>query len=167
MSRFKFAALVIALTWILGGCAAEQYSQHSRERSAAPDTLALMTKEDVIDLSRAKVGDDVIISMMDASGSYFRLRTKDVVELADSGVSDKVISAMIKREEPRREVTGRGYYYYPPFYGYATYPFWDPWYPSVYLGFSPWYYWPSYRQVYIGHAGFRGPGVTRFGGRRR
>jgi hypothetical protein len=167
MSRSTSAAVVFALSLVLGGCAAEQYGQHGRERSAAPDTLALMTKEDVIDLSKAKVGDDVIISMLDASGSYFHLRTKDVVELADSGVSDKVISVMIKREGPRREMSGGGYYYYPPFYGYAMYPFWDPWYPSVYLGFSPWYYWPSYRPIYIGHAGFRGSGVRRFGVRRR
>jgi hypothetical protein len=134
-----------------------------------------MTKDDVIKLSQAGVGDDVIIRMLDASGSTFRLKTIDVVELADSGVSDRVISEMMQERERSKEgERSGGYFYYSPFYGFATYPFWDPWYPSVYLGSWPWYYRPIYRHVYVprfarsfDYHGLWGSGSSRSTGRHR
>ena len=173
MDRITIAAAAMSISLVLGGCAAGYHGSYIRGRSSEPDSLALMTKEDVIELSQAGVGDDVVISMLDASGSNFHLRTKDVVELADSGVSDRVISAMMKKREQFGEgESAPGYYYYSPFYGFAMYPFWDPWYSSIYLGSWPWYYRPIYRHVYvprlIGHFGaFRGSGIARSGGRHR
>jgi hypothetical protein len=175
MYRILVVAAGFGLILILGGCAPGRYGTYDRVRATGADSLALMTKEDVIKLSQAGLGDDVIIRMLDASGSTFRLKTKDVVELADSGVSDRVISEMMQvRERPKDDERSGGYFYYSPFYGFAMYPFWDPWYPSVYLGSWPWYYRPLYRHVYVprfaggfGDHGRRISGVARSAGRHR
>ena len=138
------AALVIALA--AGGCAPEYSRYHYRERPPVRDSLALMSKQDVIALSKARIGDNVIIGMINNSGSMFHLRTPDVIELADSGVSDSVISAMMKTDEPGGGgEPGRGYYAaYPPYYWWGVSPWWSPWYLSGYWGYWGGYYRPFY-----------------------
>jgi hypothetical protein len=178
MSLTKVAAVVLVSALMGVGCAPEHYAQRARKAPMPEDTLALMTNKDVIALSKAGVGDDVIIDMMDVSGSDFDLRTRDVVELADSGVSDKVISAMIKTGKLSQYADGSGgYYYYPPYYWDAGYPFWFPWYPAFYMGLSFRYYSPLYgHRLYAPFYGFRGyrgyygghwSGGYHSGGRRR
>jgi hypothetical protein len=168
------AAIVLACSLASAGCVSGQYARYDRERFARADTLDLMTKEDVIALAKAKVSDDVIISQMKASGSYFHLSTQDIVDLANAGVSDKVIDAMIK-SEPAEEGSGR-YNYYPSYAWYAGLPYYyDPWYPTFYLGFA--YRYPFYahrvfapRYSFFGHRGFYGGhgfGGMRTGGRHR
>lgn len=181
MKHVAIAAIVFACSLAGAGCATERYGQYHRGRYAtAADTLDMMTKDDVIALSKAKVSDDVIIDQIEVTGSYFELSTQDIVDLANAGVSDKVIGTMIKTDEPSRH--GRrtdGYYYYPPYsWWYSGYPYY-PWYPSFYLGFSYRYYHPfySHRNVFprynfgghgfYGGGGGRGYGGTRSGGRHR
>lgn len=56
--------------------------------------------QDIKDMSKAGVRDDVIISQIQATGSEFHLTTADIIDLKNSGVSQKVINAMIKSGNP-------------------------------------------------------------------
>jgi hypothetical protein len=165
MKGATIAVIVLAFSVMSAGCMSERYVQYHRYRSSRPDTLAVMTKQDVISLSQAKVGDDVIISQIKASDSHFQLTTQDILDLVNAGVSDKVIDAMIKTGgTPEKVESSGGYYYYPPYYWYAGYPYWYPWYSPVYLGLSFGYYRPFYgSHAFHGGRGFGGRG---FGGRR-
>jgi hypothetical protein len=178
MKQIGIVAVVLACSLAGSGCSSERDAYRTRGQAAIVDTLALMTKQDVIALSKAGVGSDVIIGMMHASDSYFHLRTRDVIQLADSGVSNRVIGAMINPEEPSLYAdSSGGYYYTPPYYWYAGYPYWYPWYSPFYFGFSAGYYRPFYfprlqavPHGFSGHHGFyRGYGFGSFraGGRRR
>jgi hypothetical protein len=101
--------------------------------------------------------------MLATSHSWFQLKTQDVLDLKNAGVSDNVINAMIVSNEPPIEgdrYTQDGYYYYLPYYWYGYYPYWS--YPPFYFGQSYWqyyfhqYYLPSYisRPIH-GGGGFR------------
>jgi hypothetical protein len=137
-----------------------------------------MTTQDVIALSKARVGDNVIINMIDNSGSAFHLRTPDVLALADSGVSDTVISAMMRTDEPwgGGEEPGRYFAGYPPYYWWGASPWLSPWYFSSYWGgywggfYRPYYYHRAYTPN-IGGFRYRsygaGGGGYRAQGRRR
>jgi hypothetical protein len=63
----------------------------AQDRKAGKD----MTVDDVIELSRSDVGDDVILSQIEASGVVFKLTVDDILELKKAGVSDRVITYMI------------------------------------------------------------------------
>lgn len=65
--------------------------------SVAPKTLS---NSDVIDLSKAGFGADVIIEKINLTATAFKLEVSDMVELRKAGVSDAVIQAMIKRVQP-------------------------------------------------------------------
>lgn len=60
--------------------------------SAGAETL---TNEQVIQLSRAGLSDDVIVAKIRASDAAFQLAADDLVDLKKSGVSSPVISAML------------------------------------------------------------------------
>jgi hypothetical protein len=135
----SFALLVIALG--IFGCSSERYAQNNRSHSMRRDTLRMMTRQDVINLSKAGVSDSLIISMMDATDTWFELKPQEVIDLKNAGVSENVISAMM--EQPSKQSgqssgqTATGYYVYPPYYWYyGYYPYWYS-YPrfSVSLGF--------------------------------
>jgi len=155
------AVLVIGLA--AAGCAPEYSSYRYREHRPVRDSSMLMTKQDVIALSKAKIGDQVIVDMLRRSGSTFVLRTPDVIELADSGVSDTVISAMMKGDElwGGGGPPPRAYAWYPPYYydsyWWSTYPWWSPWYLSGWYGYWGGFYRPYYS--YRGHAPYYGGGV--------
>ena len=176
MNRMTIAAIVLACSLVGAGCMSERYAYRSRGRAHMGDSTAVMTNHDVIALSKSRVGDNVIINLMNVSNTNFQLRPQDVVALADSGVSDSVISAMINsgdRQESGHET--RGYSYYPPYAWYAGLPYWYPWYPwysSFYLGYGVRYYRPAYfhrfyTPYYGGHGrvGFSGGGRSFGGGR--
>lgn len=151
------AVVAVAAMCVLGasGCTSERYTTHARR--SEQDSLAMMTKEDVIALTKAGVGNNVILGMINSTGSTFRLYTPDVIELADSGVADTVIHAMLhadgsSRKEERRTAAG---YYPPDYYWWWGYPYYDPWY------WSPYYAWPGPYYGVRMYGGFHG------GGRRR
>ena len=123
---------------------------------SAPTASAFGTK-DVIKMTRDGVADSLIIQKIEYSGKTFRLDADDIHALQEGGVSDEVISAMLRTESQDRRDDYYGYGYdYPPYY----YP-----YSRVYLGFGfyghyghyghygyPYYggyrYYPRYRSYY-------------------
>lgn len=181
MNRMTFAAIVLACSLVGAGCASERYAYRTRQHAHMADSTAIMTNHDVIALSKSRVGDNVIINLINVSPTNFQLRPQDVVMLADSGVSDTVISAMINVDNRQASGEGgRGYAYYPPYYWYAGVPYWYPWYPwysSFYFGFGSRFYRPAYYSRWYapyygvhGRAGFYGGrsfGGGRAGGGRR
>lgn len=62
---------------------------------------AAMETEEVVRLTKAQVGDEVIIAQMKAAGARFALTTDEIVRLKREGVSDAVIKAMIESAPPR------------------------------------------------------------------
>lgn len=131
-----------------------------------PAAARAMTIQDVMDLARSGVGDEVIVSQIDASDQVFTLTVQDILDLKKAGVSDRVITYMINTgkgtgqpaagtsEQPAAE-SGTGvdryhtsvdtYYRDLDDSGWNVYLSWgfgryyDPWY---------WDYWPSYRWYY-------------------
>jgi hypothetical protein len=178
MNRTTAGLAVLVFAFAAAGCVPEYSRYRYRERPPVRDSLALMSKQDVIALSKAKIGDDVIISMIRNSGSTFHLRTPDVIELADSGVSDTVLSAMMRTDEPWGGGEERGRYdaTYPPYCWWGASPWWSPWYFSSYWGgywggsYRPYYYNRLYAP-YNGGIRYRssggGGGGYRAMGRRR
>jgi len=73
----RLVAALFALAWI---------------PSVSAETL---TNQQVIQLSRAGLGDDVIIAKIRASEAGFQLTADDLIELKKSGVTSQVISAML------------------------------------------------------------------------
>jgi hypothetical protein len=57
--------------------------------------------DDVLKLSRAQIGDEIILNYVKNSGTIYNLGANDIVYLKTAGVSDKVISAML---DQRRRV---------------------------------------------------------------
>lgn len=55
--------------------------------------------QDIKDMSKAGIKDDVIISQIHATNSKFYLTTADIVDLKNSGVSQRVINAMVRTTE--------------------------------------------------------------------
>jgi hypothetical protein len=55
-----------------------------------------LTNEDVIRLNKAGLGDSVIIEKMKATPRAYKLGTADLVTLKRAGISDQLISAMLK-----------------------------------------------------------------------
>lgn len=52
--------------------------------------------DDIKQMTRAGIKDDVIISQIKATDSHFQLTSDEIIELKDYGVSQKVINAMIR-----------------------------------------------------------------------
>jgi hypothetical protein len=55
--------------------------------------------DDVLKLSRAQIGDEIILNYVKNSGTIYNLGANDIVYLKTAGVSDKVISAMLDQRK--------------------------------------------------------------------
>jgi hypothetical protein len=180
----KIVLLVgLAVSFVATGCMTGYYAHRERGQMVAEDTLLApaMTIDDVIALAKDSVSDDVIISQIKATDSYFRLTTDDILTLKKAGVSQRVITAMIQTSQNPQPARRRSVYapmYYPYWssywYPYAWYPYswyyWPTWYPSVYLGYSHYggYYGGRYGgHISVGRAGGHGAAGHRSGGARR
>jgi hypothetical protein len=150
------AGLMISL--LTTGCMSGYYAHRENKQVMEADSLLPppMTVDDVIDLAKDSVGDDVIIAQMKATESYFQLTNNDIRDLKKNGVSDRVISAMIKTaDQPKSSNRRVAIYPYPDYYWYPYAGYYGPWYSPVYVGFS-------YRGGFIGGhrmvagRGFRG-----------
>ena len=92
-----------ALGAIAGGMIGHSMDQSKRDKLARenPETLRRveqgqpLTLSDVKALSKAGVGDDIIISQIRNSRSAYRLVTTEIIELKEAGVSERVIDFMI------------------------------------------------------------------------
>ena len=121
----KRSLSIVAMALLVFGSVGCGYTSLRRPEQAAPDKNP-MTVSDVIVLSKASVGDSVIIAQIHATQSVFALDNKDIIALKNAGVSEKVIAAMIKSND-RRSKRDSSYVYVP-------YPYYR--YPSSYWGFS-------------------------------
>lgn len=59
-----------------------------------------VTARDLVELSRAGLGDDVLIALIASDGTVFHLTAEDVRSLHGRGLSDKVIVAMLNTALP-------------------------------------------------------------------
>jgi len=99
-----------------------------------------VSMQDVIYLTKHKLGSEVIIKHIRATNSRFSLTTEDIVNLKDAGVDDEVIGYMVDLSAPQRpfaeEYTGSGY----PVFSFSLQPplFFTPFHGeySVYDGQS-------------------------------
>jgi len=55
--------------------------------------------DDVLKLSRAQIGDDVIINYIKNSGTIYNLASSDIVYLKSAGVSERVINTMLDQKK--------------------------------------------------------------------
>lgn len=122
MGRYICLIGIVIIAFTVTGCYSQYGTQYSREE-IPPDSTA-MSIDDVIKLSKEGLSDDVIISQLHTTYSYFALSTDDIVELKNDSVSEKVINAMIKSSEAVKDsrMTQR-------YYG-------NPWYSSIYFGLN-------------------------------
>jgi hypothetical protein len=65
--------------------------------SSAPKAL---TNADVIDLTAAGIGEQIIIDKINGAASAFTLETTDLIALKKAGVSDAVVQAMMHKNAP-------------------------------------------------------------------
>jgi outer membrane lipoprotein SlyB len=89
-----------ALAGGLIGNAADR-EQEARLKAEAPQTYVRvdqgqpLTLADVKALAKAGISEDVIIAQLGSSHTVFHLSSADIIDLRDSGVTDKVIDYMI------------------------------------------------------------------------
>jgi outer membrane lipoprotein SlyB len=92
-----------AIGAITGGLIGSSMDEQQREylRQQAPQTYVRVEQNqplavaDVKALAQAKVSDDLIISQIRASHTVYHLSVADIIDLRNSGVSEKVIDFMI------------------------------------------------------------------------
>ena len=73
-------------------CCIATAQQHPTEVYLGP---APMTVNDVIKLTRAHVGEEVILQQLRQNNKHFVLSSNDLIRLKNAGVSDRVVQAMI------------------------------------------------------------------------
>lgn len=61
--------------------------------------------EDVLKLSRAQVGDEIILNYIRNSGTIYTLGPQEIVYLRNQGVSDRVVNAMIDQRRVVAQAT--------------------------------------------------------------
>jgi len=116
--------------------------------SFAPPGASAFGVKDILKMNADGIADSLIILKIENSGKTFHLNADDMHALQKAGVSDEVISAMLRTEgRDRDEDYGyRGYY---PYYSYPYYP-----YSHVFLGFGYRHYYSPYYGYY---GGYRAP----------
>ena len=64
---------------------------------AFPKPAAAVTVQDLVELTRAGLGDDVLVALVETSGAVYSLTTQEIIELKVAGVSERVIVVMLKQ----------------------------------------------------------------------
>jgi hypothetical protein len=104
--------------------------------------------KDVVAMRRDGVDDSLIVQKIVYSGTIFHLSARDIGTLRSAGVSDEVISRMLKTEARQ--------------YGSYAHPYWGPYYYPHYRSYyMPYFYGPYYPRVSVGlrygySGGYRG-----------
>jgi hypothetical protein len=78
-----------ARTFAVGACAVLLMG-------ATPGTAWAVSTRDLIELSKAGLGDEVLVALIEADGTVFNLDAPRILELRAEGVSERVITAMLK-----------------------------------------------------------------------
>jgi len=100
------AGLVLAMALPLAGYAQTNYDPYAAQTTAntAPSAVAARplaapsNVNEVVKLSSAGLGNDVVLSFVNGSQSLYNLSADDIVHLKDSGVSPAVITAMLNHD---------------------------------------------------------------------
>lgn len=105
VSVLVFAAATCALSSRLAVGADTQEPSTPKADAGAPATTTDPAQlshgaQDILKLSRAKVGDDVIVAFIKGGNRRFELTASEIVQLRNEGVSDRVLAAMVNKESP-------------------------------------------------------------------
>jgi len=68
--------------------------------AGTPRIASAVSTRDLIELSKAGLGDEVLVALIEADGTVFNLDAPKILELRGAGVSERVITAML-RNAPR------------------------------------------------------------------
>ena len=63
-----------------------------------------VTLRDIVDLTKAGLGDDVLLALIDVDGGVFNVDTETLTQLKAAGVSEKVIVALVRSGRARLAV---------------------------------------------------------------
>jgi len=69
------------------------------DRSAAPD--AVLTNADIVQMQKARLSEEIILSKIGTSTSNFNTGTQDLIRLKEAGVNDNIINAMVQKSGRR------------------------------------------------------------------
>jgi hypothetical protein len=61
-----------------------------------PDPAWAVSTRDLIELSKAGLGDEVLVALIEADGTVFNLDAPRILELRAAGISERVITAMLR-----------------------------------------------------------------------
>ena len=115
----RSAALLGAGTGALVGNSQDKQDQRRQDAViAATNAQAArqMSLTDIVQLTQQKVPDTIIVNQMNTSGSWFDLRTDDILYLRQQGVSDYIVSQMQVRRTPTAVIVQpRPRYVYDPY----------------------------------------------------
>lgn len=138
MKRILWIAAALTL-WIAGS-------------AMTPRSAWAFGVKDVIAMHQSDIPDSLIEAKIAHSATRFDLDVKDLRALKRAGVSDEVISAMLRTED-----RGQGAVYY----GGRYWPYAPEWSVGLGFGFDPWFYgyhgFSGYRP-YRGFVRYRAPG---------
>lgn len=137
MNILNRSILILSAILLFAGCA-----------SFAMINKRAVSIEEIIEMSQANVGCDVIIRQIDSTNSRFKLSSNDIVYLKKANVDEDVIERMI-------ETGTEPYYDYNYYYGYHYYPY--NYYPYNSMYFSHRYGYP-YINPYI----YRRPAIRSY-----
>jgi hypothetical protein len=69
------------------------------DRSAGP--AAVLTNADIVQMQRARLSEEIILSKIGTSTTHFDTGTQDLIELKEAGVNDTIINAMVQKSGRR------------------------------------------------------------------
>jgi len=165
LSRISFLT-VLGSAWVLAFGAITKSDSASQTES--PPKLPHGVAE-VLKLSQAKVGEDIISSYIQNSGAVFNLSPSDILYLKEQGVSERIVSQMLDQRKRRAEANAQpsaamaqsqpastyaaasapapapAPTYFPSSLVYVTA---QPATTYPYYGYSPYYYGPYYGGYY-------------------
>ncbi len=130
-----------ALTGAAVGSGMDDIEARNRAQIAAqlgrPAPAGAVTIDDVVQMSRAGVNEELIINHIHANGAASPLRSDDLIFLQQQGVSPRVIAAMQAPPPARRVVVQDA----PPPVVVERYydPYWGPYYHHPHYYYGGWY----------------------------
>ena len=69
------------------------------DHSAAPG--AVLTNADIVQMQKARLSEDIILSKIGTSTTNFNTGTQDLIQLKEAGVNDNIINAMVQKARRR------------------------------------------------------------------
>ena len=174
METLNFRRLFLAI--VTAGLVLSTMSATAQTSKTASNTPPLgQGVAQILQLTRAGIGDDTIIAYVRKSGKSYNLDAKQIIYLRQQGISEKVINFMLNQPkvvsspeqsapQPDSSYYSSAYYgqpYYYPYYG--GYPYYAGLYPGVFsFGFRGGFH-DGFRGGFHG-GGFHGGGGGFHGG---